>query len=46
MIAVLSTIFGILGGILPNIVKILEMRTSYKYEIELTKIRLEAASRG
>jgi hypothetical protein len=46
MIAILSTIFGVLGGIIPNIVKILEMRTSYKYELELTKIKLEAAARG
>jgi len=46
MIAIISTIFGILGGLLPSLIKILEMRTSYKYELELTKIRLEAAARG
>jgi|DEB0MinimDraft_4_1074332.scaffolds.fasta_scaffold73380_2 hypothetical protein len=46
MITLLSTIFGVISGVLPNLVKILERRQDYKYEIELTKIKLEAAARG
>lgn len=46
MITLISTILGVVTGVLPNIVKLFERRLEYKYEIELTKIRLEAAQRG
>lgn len=46
MITLLSTIFGVISSLLPNIVKIFEKRIEYKYELELTKIRLDAAREG
>jgi hypothetical protein len=46
MITLISAIFGLLSGALPQLVKLLEKRVDYKYEIELTKIKVEAATRG
>lgn len=46
MITIISSIVGLLSGALPYLVKILERRIDYKYEIELTKIKVEAATRG
>lgn len=46
MIAIISTILGILSGGFPSILKLLERRQDYKYEIELTKLKIEAATRG
>lgn len=46
MLTIISSIVGLLSGALPYLVKILERRIDYKYEIELTKIRVEAATRG
>lgn len=46
MITLLSTIFGVLSGLLPNIIKIFEKKLDYKHEIELTKIKMDAAREG
>lgn len=45
MLALLSPLFGIMGSLLPSIVRIFERKQEIKYEIELTKIKLEAAER-
>lgn len=45
LIALLSPFFGIIGSLLPSIVRIFERKQEIKYEIELTKIKLEAAER-
>lgn len=45
MLALLSPIFGILGSLLPSVVRIFERKQEIKYEIELTKIKLDAAER-
>lgn len=45
MLALLSPLFGILGSLLPSIVRIFERKQEIKYEIELTKIKLDAAER-
>ncbi len=46
MITIISAVLGLLSGALPYLVKLLEKRVDYKYEIELTKIKVEAATRG
>ena len=45
MLALLSPLFGILGSLLPSVVRIFERSQEIKYEIELTKIKLDAAER-
>lgn len=45
MLALLSPFFGILGSLLPSVVRIFERKQEIKYEIELTKIKLDAAER-
>jgi hypothetical protein len=45
MLALLSPLFGILGSLLPSIVRIFERKQELKYEVELVKIKLEAAER-
>lgn len=45
MLALLSPLFGIMGSLLPSIVRIFERKQEIKYEIELTKIKLEAAEK-
>jgi hypothetical protein len=45
MLALLSPILGILGSLLPTIVRMFERKQEIKYEIELTKIKLDAAER-
>ena len=45
MLALLSPFFGIMGSLLPSIVRIFERKQEIKYEIELTKIKLDAAER-
>ena len=45
MLALLSPVFGILGSLLPSIVRIFERQQEIKYEIQLTKIKLDAAER-
>ena len=44
-LALLSPLFGIIGSLLPSIVRIFERKQEIKYEIELTKIKLDAAER-
>lgn len=44
MLALLSPLFGILGSLLPSIVRIFERKQEIKYELELTKIKLDAAA--
>lgn len=46
MITLISTIFGVLSGLLPNVIKIFEKRLDYRHEIELTKIKMDAAREG
>lgn len=46
MIALISTILGLLSSILPNVVKIYEKKQDLKHEIELTKLRIAAAERN
>ena len=45
MLTLLSPLFGILGSLLPSVVRIFERKQEIKYEIELTKIKLDAAER-
>lgn len=45
MLALLSPLFGILGSLLPSVVRMFERKQEIKYEIELTKIKLDAAER-
>ena len=45
MLALLSPFFGIIGSLLPSIVRIFERKQEIKYEIELTKIKIDAAER-
>ena len=46
MLTAVTTLIGLLGGILPYVVRIMELRQRYKYELELAKIQLEAARLG
>ena len=46
MITLFSTIFGIIGSVIPNLVKILERRQDFKHEREILQIRLDAAAKG
>jgi hypothetical protein len=43
MLAILSPILGILGGLLPSIVRIFERKQELQHEIALTQIKLDAA---
>jgi hypothetical protein len=45
MLALLSPLFGILGSLLPSVVRIFERKQEIKYEIELAKIKIDAAER-
>lgn len=45
MLALLSPFFGIIGSLLPSIVRMFERKQEIKYEIELTKIKLDAAEK-
>jgi hypothetical protein len=42
-LSLLSPLLGILGSLLPSIVRIFERKQEIKYEIDLTKIKLDAA---
>jgi hypothetical protein len=44
ILAILSPLLGIIGSLLPNIVRIFEKREEQKYEIELTKLKMDAAA--
>jgi hypothetical protein len=43
MIAILTTLFGFFSGLLPSLVKILELRVQKNYELEIVRLQLEAA---
>jgi hypothetical protein len=45
MLALLSPFLGILGSLLPSIVRIFERKQEIQYELKLTQIKLEAAER-
>lgn len=45
MLALLSPFFGILGSLLPSVVRIFERKQEIKYELELTKLKIEAAEK-
>lgn len=45
MLALLSPLFGILGSLLPSIVRIFERKQEIKYELDLAKLKLDAAER-
>ena len=46
LLTLISTLLGILSSTIPNLIRIWERRNEAKYEIELTKLRLEAAREG
>ena len=46
LLTLLSSLFGVASGVLPNIVKLMEVKQDHKHEIELTKLKMEAASKG
>lgn len=46
MITLISTIFGVLSSLLPNIINIFQKKLDYAHEIELTKIKMDAAREG
>ena len=43
MLALLSPLFGILGSLLPSIVRIFERKQEIQYEMEMNRLRMEAA---
>lgn len=43
--ALLSPFLGIVGSLLPSIVRIFERKQEIKYELELSKIKIDAAER-
>lgn len=46
MIALISTIIGLLSSLIPSILRILEKRQEFKYELEFRRLELEAATKG
>lgn len=46
MITLLSTIFGILSSVIPSVINIFQKKLDYSHEIELTKIKMDAAREG
>lgn len=44
LLSILSPLLGILGSLLPSIVRIFEKREENRHEIELTKLRMDAAT--
>ena len=46
MLALLSPLFGIFGSLLPSLVRIVEKRQELNHEIELTKLKIDAAERN
>lgn len=46
MIALLSTIFGVIASVIPSIVTIFQKKLDYAHELELTKIKMDAAREG
>ena len=45
MLALLSPFFGIVGSLLPSIVRIFERKQEIKYELDLAKLKIDAAER-
>lgn len=45
MLALLSPFLGILGSLLPSIVRIFERKQEIQYELQLTQIKLDAAAK-
>ena len=45
MLALLSPLFGIFGSLLPSIVRIFERKQEIKYELDLTRLKIDAAER-
>ena len=43
--ALLSPLFGILGSLLPSIVRMFERKQEIKYELDLAKLKIDAAER-
>ena len=43
MLTILSAIIGALTGILPNAIKVLELKTQKSYELEVIKLQIQAA---
>jgi hypothetical protein len=43
MLALLSPLLGIVGSLLPSVVRIFERKQELKHEVELTKIKLDAS---
>ena len=43
LITLLSPLLGILGSLLPSIVRIFERKQELKYQVDLTKLQMEAA---
>ena len=46
LLTILSSLFGVASAVLPNLVKIMETKQDNRHEIELTKLKMEAASKG
>lgn len=45
IIALLSPLFGIIGSLLPSVVRIFERKQEIKYELERTKLQISAAEK-
>jgi len=46
ILTIISTLLGIISSAIPNLIRIWERRNEARYEIELTKLQLEAAREG
>ena len=46
MLAILSPLIGIFGSVIPSVVRIFERKQELKHEIELSKIKFDAAIRA
>ena len=46
IVAGLSTLLGLVSGLLPNLIKYFETRQQQKHELEIIKIQIEAAKTG
>lgn len=46
MITLLSTVFGLVGSLLPNVIKIFEKKQDYAHELALKRLEYDAAREG
>lgn len=46
MLALLSPIIGIFGSLLPSFVRLFEKKMDYAHDLEITKLRLDAAEKN